>query len=292
VAICAVNGSKRLLEQLRGLGADLSRPDRFGWTPLDLAREFKRLGAEEFLKQQATWANMLPSRWAPNPNTTVGEDGLKVVHTVAKQCCISTDKPLPAGVAQYYFEVTCKPIASTTKQSEYPVLAIGFCTIGGYAIRFPGWPPRQDAPSAKSWGYHGDDGKIFCSAGGEDQAGPMSSDTQYGPGDTVGCGVDLVTRTIWFTRNGVKLNKGFTKVQGRLFPLLGLEHVAEVETNFAGPFMWKGDKADQHGKAVDAGAEVVEQKVDDVEEMLANPVSLPILSKSLVQASETVEIVV
>lgn len=282
VAICAVNGSKRLLEQLRGLGTDLSRPDRFGWTPLDLAREFKRLGAEEFLKQQATWANMLPSRWAPNPHTNVLEDGLRVIHAVDKQCCISTDRPLPAGVAQYYFEVTYKSVANPG-QREHPVTAIGFCTIGGSAIRFPGWPARQDAPSAKSWGYHGDDGFTFTSTSEDDRTGSTGSGDPYGPGDTVGCGVDLTSRTIWFTRNGVKLDAGFTNVQGRLFPILGFEHMVEIETNFSGPFMWKGETGD-----IETNAPAIEEHQEGE---LATSESLTILSKATNHTVETVEVI-
>lgn len=65
----------------------------------------------------------------------------------------------------------------------------------------------------------------------------------YRVGDTVGCGVDLTTRTIWYTRNGAKLESGFENVQGRLFPLLGLSDDVSLETNFTGPFVWKGDVA-------------------------------------------------
>lgn len=63
----------------------------------------------------------------------------------------------------------------------------------------------------------------------------------YRVGDTVGCGVDLITRTIWYTRNGTKLESGFENVQGRLFPVLGLSDDVCLETNFTGPFKWKGE---------------------------------------------------
>lgn len=65
-------------------------------------------------------------------------------------------------------------------------------------------------------------------------------ESRYRVGDTVGCGVDLTTRSIWFTRNGTRLESGFENVQGRLFPLLGLVDDVVLETNFTGPFVWKG----------------------------------------------------
>jgi ankyrin repeat protein len=51
VAICAINGSTRLLQQLSAMGTDLNRQDRYGWTPLELARKFNQEAAEQFLKQ-------------------------------------------------------------------------------------------------------------------------------------------------------------------------------------------------------------------------------------------------
>jgi hypothetical protein len=192
---------------------------------------------------------MLPSRWAVDTRTEIASDGKGVKHTSGERVCVSTDKPLPAGLDKFYFEVTSKEMAKSEDQPEWPILALGFCTIGGRAVRFPGWPPRLDAPSAKSWGYHGDDGGLFQS--GNENGSPVVTDLPYQPGHTIGCGVDLNTQTIWFTRNGRKLEGKFENVQGRLFPLLGLKDAADLETNFTGPFLWKDEETLK---------EVVEQK--------------------------------
>jgi len=242
VAICAINGSTRLLQQLCELGADLNRQDRYGWTPLDLARKFRKESAGRFLKQQAAWAGMLPSRWAQDKRTNIAEDGTSVSHTSGQRVCVSTDKPLPAGLDTFYFEVTGKVLESDDNESA-KIWGIGFCTIGGQAIQFPGWPRRDNAPSARSWGYHGDDGGLFHS--GNDNGNAIGYNRTFKAGDTVGAGVELTTGKIWFTWNGERFESEFENVQGRLFPLLGLKDRVDLETNFKGPFIWKGEKVNE-----------------------------------------------
>lgn len=81
---------------------------------------------------------------------------------------------------------------------------------------------------------------IRCQPGSNEDGQEVALEPRYRVGDTVGCGVDLTTRSIWFTRNGTRLESGFENVQGRLFPLLGLVDDVVLETNFTGPFVWKG----------------------------------------------------
>ena len=212
--------------------------------------------AEQFLKRQAAWAGMLPSRWVVDPLTEASADGRSLKHTQSSIVCISTDKPLPAGLDMFYFEVAIKKQSEeeASAKPEWPTLAIGFCTIGGRAIRFPGWCPRQDAPSARSWGYHGDDGGLFYS--GNPNSSPVDFEPRYQPGHTIGCGVDLKTRTMWFTRNGQKLGANFNNISGRLFPLLGFEDEIELETNFTGPFLWKDGEHNENDSLTEETAKL------------------------------------
>lgn len=149
---------------------------------------------------------------------------------------ISTEKPLPAGLDKFYFEVQVKPIYEPWTLDAWPDISIGLCTMGGKAFRFPGLPARATLPSGKSWAYHGRHGGLYCSEPGI----YVAQDLPYRIGHTVGCGVDLTTGTIWFTRDGKKIDSRFENVKGRLFPFLGLYDAVLLETNFAGPFLWKG----------------------------------------------------
>jgi ankyrin repeat protein len=242
IAVCAANGSVRLLTQLWRLNAPLNRPDRFGWTPLDLARHFCRKEAEAFLKQQAAWANLLPSKWEPKfPGTTplgaasVLEGGKKILHTSGKRLAVSADRPLPAGLERYYFEVTLLDVPDAKQHDiEFKEMAIGFCTLGGAALEFPGWYAAFESKStAKSWGYHSDTGGLYSSVEEERQTDEVYEEARYKVGDTVGCGVDLGKGEIWFTKNGVRLERVCSKgVHGRLFPVVGLHEEVCFVTNF------------------------------------------------------------
>ncbi|KAK0719374.1 ankyrin repeat-containing domain protein [Lasiosphaeris hirsuta] len=242
-AICAIHGSTNLLKKLRGHGADLTLRDRSGWTPLDLARKFEKKDAEAYLKK-AAWSGALPSRWVNNSSrVTLSEDGLSVAYSSPQRLCISTDNPLPAGLDRYYFEVTLKKTSSSSSNSEDPAtppaprstIAIGFGTFGGPALTFPGCEHKRWAKYAVSCGYLSS-GSMCKSPSYRSEPSP---DQSYGPGDTVGCGVDLEGNTSWFALNGKKLVLEFNGIQGRLYPLLGLHGSVEVETNFQGPFKWE-----------------------------------------------------
>ncbi len=149
--------------------------------------------------------------------------------------CISTDKPLPAGLDSFYYEVEIL----TPEEGdwwEFPILAVGFCTLGAHAYDFPGWAPKANFGAGQSWAYHADDGGFWANH----TTKRKGRDESYGPGHTVGCGVDLERNVVWFTRDGKRLEFEHTIVSGRLFPILGLEGNVCLRTNFGGekPFVW------------------------------------------------------
>ncbi|KAI1367690.1 ankyrin repeat-containing domain protein [Xylaria arbuscula] len=240
LSLCASTGSIRIIRQLQELGADFSLRDKYGWTPLELARKFQRTEIEQMLKKQTAWKGHLPSRWERSDfKGTISDDGLKITYTNSTRVCVTTDRPLPAGLDDFYFEITCEPLEAEP-HVEYPELAFGFCTLRGDTIEFPGWPPRDQAKSAASWAYQADDGGIFQSTG-DGAAGSSDRELRYKSGDTVGCGVDHTTGRIWFTKNGELLKHSFQDVHGRLFPVIGLRKSVCVSTNFVGPFKWDSD---------------------------------------------------
>ncbi|KAI0431062.1 ankyrin repeat-containing domain protein [Xylaria sp. FL1042] len=251
VAMCAAHGSIRLLKQLQGLNADLSKADRYGWTPLDLARKNRHSAVEKFLKRQGAWAGLLPSRWlSQEPKVSIMGNGLQISYkgdatTPAQDNAfsISAERPLPAGLDVYYFEVTIKKLQGP-RANGY--MAIGFCTLDGTTIEYPGWY-APNSPSAVSWGYHSDDGSVRCGASSNTDV-ERNDDWRYGAGDIVGCGVDYTRQEIWFTRNGKKIEYVFSNVQGRLFPVLGLTSAVELETKFAGEFSYQFEETKEEVK--------------------------------------------
>lgn len=51
-----------------------------------------------------------------------------------------------------------------------------------------------------SYGFHGDDGHSFCSSGTGKPYGPT-----FTTGDVIGCGLNLIDNTCFYTKNGVNL---------------------------------------------------------------------------------------
>jgi hypothetical protein len=93
----------------------------------------------------------------------------------------------------------------------------------------PGW-------DANSFGYHGDDGKIYhgeaCSA--IRRYGPL-----FGAGDVVGCGIDYLAGAIFFTLNGQFMGYAFENLsleslqQHEYYPTVGLLNTNwPVQCNF------------------------------------------------------------
>jgi hypothetical protein len=96
------------------------------------------------------------------------------------------------------------------KRSNYMILlllcrymGIGLSAFGVNMNRLPGWDKH-------SYGYHGDDGHSFCSSGTGQPYGPT-----FTTGDVIGCGVNLLDNTCFYTKNGHHLGIAFTDLPVR-----------------------------------------------------------------------------
>lgn len=130
--------------------------------------------------------------------------------------------PIPAACGLYYFEVR---IVSKGRDGY---MGIGLSAQGVNMNRLPGWDKH-------SYGYHGDDGHSFCSSGTGQPYGPT-----FTTGDVIGCGVNLVDNTCFYTKNGHHLGIAFRGLPPNLYPTVGLQTPGEVvDANFGQqPFLF------------------------------------------------------
>ncbi|KAG0575397.1 hypothetical protein KC19_5G001400 [Ceratodon purpureus] len=128
---------------------------------------------------------------------------------------IQANRPAPCRRLLYYFEMTVKD------RGEKGYTAIGFTDEHFKNSRQPGW-------EVNSYGYHGDDGKLYHGQGRGEPYGQG-----FTTGDTVGAGINYAAQEIFFTRNGKVLSGVYKDVKSALYPTIGLHSPDEkVEVNF------------------------------------------------------------
>ena len=120
-----------------------------------------------------------------------------------------------------------QPHAQPNQHQHHECVAIGLTTRSfPLTKRLPGW-------DVSSYGYHSDDGSLFNAT-----HSVLSSAPTYGPGDTVGCGLDYSTRHIFFVKNGECLGYAFDKkvekevLDKGLYPTIGIDKDCPVYVNF------------------------------------------------------------
>ncbi|KAH9502660.1 Ran-binding protein 9 [Bulinus truncatus] len=165
----------------------------------------------------------LPRSWSPKDKFNfigLGQNNLRVHYKgVGKKqkdaASVRATHPIPAACGIYYFEV------KVISKGRDGYMGIGLSAQGVNMNRLPGWDKH-------SYGYHGDDGNSFCSSGAGQPYGPT-----FTTGDTIGCCVNLIEHTCFYTKNGVNLGIAFTDLPPNLYPTVGLQTPGEVvEANF------------------------------------------------------------
>eukprot|EP00128_Syssomonas_multiformis_P017080 Colp12_sorted_trinity150504_noHs@2266 len=129
---------------------------------------------------------------------------------------VRANHPIPSACGVYYYEVR------VIDKGRDGYIGIGVCAPSCPLSQLPGW-------GKNSYGYHGDDGSAFSSSGHGNPFGPT-----YSSGDIVGCGVNFLDQTIFYTKNGNWIGVCFKDVkQPTLYPTVGLRTPGEIlHTNF------------------------------------------------------------
>ncbi|KAL7426080.1 hypothetical protein ACHAXH_000218 [Discostella pseudostelligera] len=138
-----------------------------------------------------------------------------------------------------YFEVTLMKPAQhamtpeqTRQEQRHDCVAVGLSTSSFQPQHsMPGWDD-------KSYGYHSDDGGMFHGKGVAARRGNPT----FGPGDTIGCGLDYASRKIFFTKNAEFIGYEFARLRRHvlekgLYPTVGIDSNCPIFVNFgAHPF--------------------------------------------------------
>eukprot|EP00039_Didymoeca_costata_P030813 m.31484 g.31484 ORF g.31484 m.31484 type:complete len:436 (+) comp8323_c0_seq2:123-1430(+) len=181
-----------------------------------------------------------PTCWNDHDKSPLLEiiDGLKVRYKAKPEssssstvaAAVRSNFPISSRMGLFYYEV------SILNRGQDGYIGIGLCAAGTATNKLPGWEDKF------SYGYHGDDGNAFCCSGTGQKYGP-----QFTTGDVIGCCVNFLDQTCFFTKNGKKLGVAFRNMgrkEGKppepLFACVGLNtQNEEVEANFGSkPFVF------------------------------------------------------
>uniref|UniRef100_A0A8C5HAQ8 Ran-binding protein 10 n=1 Tax=Gouania willdenowi TaxID=441366 RepID=A0A8C5HAQ8_GOUWI len=165
----------------------------------------------------------LPRSWSPKDKYSyigLSQNNLRVHYkghgkNHKDAASVRATHPIPAACGIYYFEV------KIVSKGRDGYMGIGLSAQGVNMNRLPGWDKH-------SYGYHGDDGHSFCSSGTGHPYGPT-----FTTGDVIGCCVNLINNTCFYTKNGISLGVAFTDLPPNLYPTVGLQTPGEiVDANF------------------------------------------------------------
>ncbi|KAH8593580.1 ankyrin repeat-containing domain protein [Bisporella sp. PMI_857] len=235
----ASNGNKEIIEAVLEKKPQIIS-DSNGWLPSMVAERSgfpdlaELLSKAEETERKATTSALKWSSKLKSVNLVLDRDfqiklpdtidcGIKKMTTlegihirfVNRAFSIMSDAPVPYEVTEYYFEVEL-----LEDSLEPGGTAVGFaCLPQPLEQTLPGWHghPHLRGQEISSWGYHSDNGRRY--------PGHAAPSEPYGEqwvvGDTVGCGIDVKEKRIWFVKNGKFQGFAFNNVKGQLYPIIG-----------------------------------------------------------------------
>lgn len=170
-------------------------------------------------------------------NSSINDSGITTVNVTPRFISYYEVSILKPGEGNNDADLLLQPQGPSPvyRTSHNDCVAVGVATKDFQVhSRMPGWD-RQ------SFGYHGDDGGIFHATGGMlKQFGP-----KFGSGDTIGCGIDYLSKGIFYTLNGKFLGYAWDNIseailEKDLYPVVGLDTNCPVHLNWghSGPFQF------------------------------------------------------
>ncbi|KAK9504990.1 hypothetical protein O3M35_009148 [Rhynocoris fuscipes] len=131
---------------------------------------------------------------------------------------VRANNPIPTTCGIYYFEI------NIIDQGEQGYIGIGISSKNVNLNQLPGW-------DSDSYGYHGDDGNKYHLSGNGKPYGP-----KFTTGDIIGCGINFIDKTMFYTKNGKNLGVAFLDIPylaKKFYPTIGFQTKdAIIETNF------------------------------------------------------------
>ncbi|KAG0318390.1 hypothetical protein BG000_004262 [Podila horticola] len=131
---------------------------------------------------------------------------------------VTANHPINPKAGVFYFEIMIDRFKGNSP------ISIGIASKNLRQNLQVGW-------DLNSWGYHSDDGFLYF---GNSQQN-IAFEFGYSEGDTVGCGVNFLEKTVFFTLNGDMLGVAFKFLKDTipLYPAIGLSQAGtEINANF------------------------------------------------------------
>ncbi|KAI9253496.1 concanavalin A-like lectin/glucanase domain-containing protein [Phascolomyces articulosus] len=166
----------------------------------------------QFVSIQEKGVSAFEFEWEPDANCFVA--GRTEIQFNYGESCVQTNLPLPRNQEVYYWEAKMFEVPDTT------TVSVGVATKPYPSWRLPGW-------NRYSIGYFSNNGcKYFSSPFNGKPYG-----LTFTHGDVIGVGYRHRTGTIFFTRNGRKLEDAYTGLRWNLFPTVGANGPCQVHVN-------------------------------------------------------------